>query len=70
MVIIGGPRLLWGPALGAILFFFFKDIVGNLTEHWPAMIGLTLILVTVLIPQGIGGFLARQFLVLTGRSND
>lgn len=70
MVIIGGPRLLWGPAFGAILFFFFKDIVGNLTEHWPAMIGFTLILVTVLIPQGIGGLLSRRFLALTGRSNN
>ena len=59
MVIIGGPKLLWGPAFGAIIFFFFKDIAGNLTEHWPAMIGLTLIVVTVLLPLGIGGTLER-----------
>lgn len=58
MVIIGGPRLLWGPAFGAIVFFFFKDIAGNVTEHWPALIGLTLIVVTVRLPQGIGGVLA------------
>lgn len=59
MVIIGGPRLLWGPAFGAIVFFFFKDVVGNLTEHWPAMIGLTLIAVTLLVPSGLGGLVAR-----------
>lgn len=58
MVIIGGPRLLWGPAFGAIVFFFFKDVAGNFTEHWPALIGITLILVTVRIPKGIGGVLA------------
>lgn len=59
MVIIGGPKLLWGPAFGAIIFFFFKDIAGNVTEHWPAMIGLTLIVVTVMLPLGIGGTLAH-----------
>ncbi len=66
MVIIGGPKLLWGPAFGAIIFFFFKDIAGNLTEHWPAMIGLTLIIVTVMLPHGIGGSLVRLFARLRG----
>ncbi len=60
MVIIGGPRLLWGPAFGAIVFFFLKDVAGNLTEHWPALIGLTLIAVTLLLPLGLGGALAQQ----------
>lgn len=59
MAILGGPRLLWGPALGAIIFFFFKDIVGRYTEYWQAIIGITLILVTVMLPQGIGGFLMQ-----------
>jgi branched-chain amino acid transport system permease protein len=60
MVVIGGPRLLWGPAFGAIVFFFLKDIAGNLSEHWPAMIGLTLIAVTLLVPLGLGGVLAAR----------
>lgn len=59
MAIIGGPRLLWGPAFGAVVFFFFKDVAGNLTEHWQAMIGVTLIVVTVLLPAGIGGAAVR-----------
>jgi branched-chain amino acid transport system permease protein len=59
MAIVGGTRLLWGPALGGVVFFFFKDLAGDLTEHWPAMIGLTLIVVTVALPMGIGGALTR-----------
>ncbi len=59
MAIVGGTKLLWGPALGGVVFFFFKDLAGDLTEHWPAMIGLTLIAVTVALPMGIGGALAR-----------
>lgn len=59
MAIIGGPRLLWGPAFGAIVFFMVKDLAGNLTEHWQAIIGLTLIVVTVMLPTGLGGALVR-----------
>lgn len=59
MAIIGGTRLLWGPALGAVIFFFLKDIVGDATEHWPAIIGIILILVTVLLPEGLSGALMR-----------
>jgi branched-chain amino acid transport system permease protein len=59
MAIVGGTKLLWGPALGGVVFFFFKDLAGDLTEHWPAMIGLTLIVVTVALPLGVGGALVR-----------
>lgn len=59
MAIIGGPMLLWGPALGAVVLFLFKDVAGALTEHWQAMIGLTLIVTTVALPNGLGGALQR-----------
>lgn len=59
MAIIGGPKLIWGPAFGAIIFFFAKDIAGNLTEHWQGIIGIVLIVVTVLLPIGLGGALAQ-----------
>lgn len=61
MAIIGGPMLLWGPALGAVVLFLFKDVAGSLTEHWQAMIGVTLILTTVALPAGLGGALTRLF---------
>lgn len=57
MAFIGGPRMIWGPAIGAALFFALKDIVGDYTEHWPAIIGAILMMVTVLIPNGIAGSL-------------
>lgn len=61
MAIIGGPMVLWGPALGAVVLFLFKDVAGSLTEHWQAMIGITLIVTTVALPAGLGGALARLF---------
>jgi branched-chain amino acid transport system permease protein len=59
MAIIGGPTLVWGPALGAVVIFLFKDAAGSLTEHWQALIGLTLIVITVLVPTGLAGLLQR-----------
>lgn len=55
MAVIGGTRAVWGPALGALIFFLFKNAAGDLTEHWPAIIGGTLIVVTVLLPRGASG---------------
>lgn len=57
MAFIGGPRAIWGPALGAAVFFLLKDFAGDYTEHWPAIIGGILMAVTVLIPNGIAGAL-------------
>lgn len=59
MAIIGGPRLIWGPALGAIVYFFAKDFAGDLTDHWQAIIGVVLIVVMLVLPVGLGGALAR-----------
>lgn len=59
MAIIGGPRLIWGPALGAIVFFFAKDVASDLTDHWQAIIGTILIVVILVLPVGLGGPIAK-----------
>lgn len=60
MAIVGGTHAIWGPAFGAVIFFIVKGAVGDLTEHWPAIIGAMLIAVTVFIPRGLSGLLARR----------
>jgi len=60
MAVIGGPQAIWGPALGAVIFFTVKNAMGDLTEHWPAIIGAMLIVVTVLLPHGISGLVSRR----------
>lgn len=57
MAVIGGAHAVWGPALGSVIFFLLKDAAGDLTEHWPAIIGITLIVVTVMVPRGISGLI-------------
>lgn len=59
MVVVGGYRYLWGPALGAIVFFMSRDLVGDFAQHWLAIFGVALIVVIVFSPNGISGALHR-----------
>ncbi|MEO8117990.1 MAG: branched-chain amino acid ABC transporter permease [Rhodoferax sp.] len=59
MVVVGGYKALWGPALGAIVYFLAKDILGDHATHWMAIFGVTLITVIVFSPTGIAGVLER-----------
>jgi len=59
MVVVGGARALWGPALGAIVYFLVKDVLGDYANHWMAIFGTGLIVVIVFAPQGLSGALQR-----------
>ena len=55
MVVVGGTKKLWGPALGAAVYFFAKDILGDHSQHWMAIFGVALIIVIVFAPEGTVG---------------
>ena len=57
MVVVGGFKVLWGPALGAVVCFIFKDILGDYASHWMTIFGVVLIAVIVFSPTGIAGAL-------------
>ena len=59
MVVVGGYKALWGPALGAVVYFLAKDILGDFANHWMAIFGVALITVIVFSPTGIAGALER-----------
>lgn len=59
MVVVGGYRALWGPALGAIAYFLVKDMLGVYASHWMAIFGTALIAVIVFSPEGLAGALQR-----------
>ena len=59
MVVVGGTRVLWGPALGAAIYFLAKDLLGDHAQHWMAIFGVALIVVIVFAPQGLSGILLR-----------
>lgn len=59
MVIVGGYRNTWGPAIGAMVFFLTRDLVGDYAQHWLAIFGVALIVVIVFSPEGISGLMQR-----------
>lgn len=68
IAIIGGVRSVWGPALGAFIFVILRDLAGNYTTHWQSIVGLVLIAVVLLIPNGVSGLIDR--LVARGRGGN
>jgi branched-chain amino acid transport system permease protein len=59
MVVVGGHKVLWGPALGAVVYFLAKNVLGSYADHWMAIFGLALIAVIVYSPNGIAGAAAK-----------
>jgi branched-chain amino acid transport system permease protein len=59
MAVIGGARSVWGPAIGAVIFFLLKDAAGDMTEHWQGVVGVVLVAVTLLAPSGVTGIMAK-----------
>lgn len=66
MAILGGAVALWGPIAGALAFFVLREELGGLTSHWLAILGTTLIVVTVTWPTGLAGAFAALRRRLTG----
>ena len=57
MVVVGGVKRIVGPIIGAIVYFLFKDLLGEHATHSMALFGAVLIAVIVFSPHGIVGAL-------------
>jgi branched-chain amino acid transport system permease protein len=64
MVVVGGFRNLLGPIVGAVVYFLFKDLLGEHATHSMAIFGAALIAVIVFSPDGLIGAIER---VVKGR---
>ena len=56
MVLLGGVQTLAGPVVGAVSFTWLHDTVARNTDYWRAMLGGIILLLVLLFPQGIAGF--------------
>lgn len=55
MTLLGGFGIFEGPIIGAFLFTFLKLYAMGHTEYWMFVIGATLIILVLLLPNGIAG---------------
>lgn len=61
MTLLGGFMIFEGPIVGAILYTYLKLYAVSTTQYWMFIIGATLILLVLLLPDGITGGLVRLF---------
>lgn len=61
MVVVGGFKRPVGPIVGAVIYFLFKDLLGDYATHSMAIFGAALIAVIVFAPDGITGAIERLF---------
>ncbi len=60
MAVLGGMRAFWGPLLGATVFVVLQDYVSSQTTNWQSFIGLLFVVVVLLFPRGLLGFLQKR----------
>jgi branched-chain amino acid transport system permease protein len=61
MGLLGGMNLFLGPALGAGIMVFLNSFITSYTEYWGMFLGITLILIVLFFPRGVGGLMVEQF---------
>lgn len=54
-VILGGVGRLAGPIAGAAAFIALEYLLGPVSDHWQALLGLLLILIVLFVPKGLMG---------------
>lgn len=60
MVLLGGLQTLAGPIVGAVTFTWLHDAVARNTDYWRAMLGAIILILVLLFPQGIAGFVKQH----------
>ena len=59
MVVIGGMRSFLGPALGALFYILFRELLSIYTENWLFYFGLLFALFVIFSPSGLVGVWRR-----------
>jgi branched-chain amino acid transport system ATP-binding protein len=59
MVVIGGMRSMLGPALGALFFILFRELLSIWTSNWLLLFGLTFVGFVMFSPDGLIGIWTR-----------
>lgn len=62
VIILGGMRSVYGPVVGATIYFLLAEFLGvqslfgPLAEHWQLVFGIFLVLIVLYAPRGVAGW--------------
>ena len=65
-VVVGGTDTFWGPVIGVTVMHTLFELSRPLIEVRPAFFGLSMVLVLIFMPGGIGNLISKVFLRLQG----
>ncbi len=60
MAILGGIHTFFGPAVGAAALIVLERVTTEYTQYWPTALGVILLAVLFLFPDGLIGLLGRR----------
>lgn len=59
MVVLGGTGTLYGSVIGAVLYRFCCQYLGNLWDRWEILLGIIFVLMVIFSPDGFVGIVRR-----------
>jgi branched-chain amino acid transport system permease protein len=60
MAVLGGVHAFLGPALGATVYVVLEVLISGHTEHWPLVMGLVILALVLLMPDGLIGLVKSR----------
>jgi len=60
MAVMGGVHTFLGPAVGAAVYVVLEVLISGHTEYWPLAMGVIIVALVLLMPEGLSGFARRK----------
>jgi branched-chain amino acid transport system permease protein len=60
MAVLGGVHTFLGPALGAAVYVVLEVLISGKTEYWPLAMGIIILVLVLLMPEGLTGLVKRK----------
>jgi branched-chain amino acid transport system permease protein len=60
MTLVGGMNSFWGPAIGAVVYKTAEVFLGQVTERWTIVIGVVLLTIALVAPNGLAGVFGKR----------
>ena len=60
MAVLGGVHTFLGPALGAAVYVVLEVLISGKTEYWPLAMGVIILILVLLMPEGLTGLVKRK----------
>jgi branched-chain amino acid transport system permease protein len=68
MTLLGGMYSFFGPAIGAAALYLLERFANEYTQYWPTVLGVILLVIVLVLPEGLVGLARRVKARLAGGS--